>query len=97
MKTQTVIIALTAMLFAIVAFADHNERDELGRKHGHWTEEFADGIVEEGTFVNGIQTGHWVYRYPKGDVQEGPIVGGKRNGHWVLRNADGGVQEGPFV
>jgi len=33
MKTQTVIIALTAP-----AFADHNRTDEQGRKRGHWTE-----------------------------------------------------------
>ena len=86
MKTQTV-IALVAVIFAAPALADHNERDELGRKHGHWTEfpEVENVLVAEGHYVHGKKRGKWVIQYAGGGVEEGPFVDGKRHGHWVLR------------
>lgn len=72
MKTLTVIFALATVIFAAPALADHNERDALGRKHGHWTEfpEDEDVLVaDEGHYVNGKRHGKWVARHPDGTVE----------------------------
>jgi len=97
MKTLTVILALATVIFAAPALADHNEYDELGRKHGHWTERGANGDMREGHFVKGKRQGHWVRREADGTVHEGPMVEDKEQGRWVVRPANGDVYEGPFV
>ncbi|MDD9871753.1 MAG: hypothetical protein OXU41_09600 [Gammaproteobacteria bacterium] len=76
MKTQTIILALATVIFAAPAFADHNERDELGRKHGHWTEfpENEDVLVAEGHYVNGKRHGNWILQRADGDVEEGTYI-----------------------
>ncbi len=93
MKTQTVIFALATVIFAAPALADHNERDEQGRKHGHWTEFPEDEILlsAEGIYVHGKRRGNWVLRYTSGSVSEGPYRDGKQHGKWVLRKPDGTV------
>ena len=76
-----------------------NGRMAGGKREGPWVIRFANGVVEEGPYVNGERNGHWVSRLDglDGGVQEGPFVDGEQHGHWVLRFADGGIQEGPYV
>ena len=65
MKTR-ITIALVAVLFTAPAFADHNERDEQGWKHGHWTE-FPE---DEGLLVAEGQHGWWIARKPDGTEEK---------------------------
>ena len=65
--------------------SDRNHTDEHGRKQGHWTKEFADGTVGEGTYKDGKRHGHWVLLDAGASVQEGTYVDGEKHGHWVWR------------
>lgn len=77
MKTLTVIFAFATVIFAALAFADHNETGYLpgleflgqGKKEGRWTEVTEDGDVFEGNYVDGERHGHWVLREPDGTVE----------------------------
>ena len=60
-------------------------------------EQWADGTVATGRYVDGKRHGHWVVRRANGDVFEGPLVDGKEHGKWVLRFADGDFAEGPYI
>lgn len=111
MKTQTVIIALAAVLLAGCDGSQsidksQNRTDEYGRKQGHWVEEYMDYADPsnphehrgEGSYVDGKRQGHWVEHHTDGSaVGEGPYVDGKKHGRWVERFADGSVQEGRYV
>jgi len=101
MKTLTVIFAIVAVMFAAWFFADHNKRDELGQKHGHWIEfpEGEDVLAAKGHYVNGKRHGPWVERLTLfGGTDEGPYVDGKKHGHWVEKQwPSDGVQEGAYV
>ena len=68
-----------------------------GKKHGRWVLRYADGGVQEGSYVDGKKHGRWVERFANGRVEEGPYVDGKKHGRWVARFASGFVREGPYV
>jgi len=97
LKRAKSLVRLTESILGKSIAPARNRTDEQGRKQGYWVERSANGIVEEGPFVNGKKQGHWVLRFADGHVEEGPFVGGKKHGHWVLRFADGEVWEGPCV
>ena len=39
-----------------------------GKKHGRWVLRFADGGVQEGSYVDGKNHGRWVFRLAGGSV-----------------------------
>jgi len=106
MKTLTVIFALATVIFAAPVFADHNEYDEYGRKHGHWTESDLVSAAESESASLFIDFLLEPLREEIPDLKykvssEGRYVHGKRSGLWVirevLRDVDGTVIEGPYV
>ena len=68
-----------------------------GKRHGRWVTSRANGVVQEGPYVDGKPHGRWVTRYPDGMVREGPYVEGKRHGRWVWRRGDRTVGEDEYV
>ena len=58
-----------------------------GDVFGHYTGEFADGVMQ----------GHWVHDFEVGGSEEGFYDDGLRQGHWVNRRSDGTVWEGRYV
>ena len=60
-----------------------------GRMQGRWVIRYADGRVDEGTYLNGKKHGRWTDRYANGRVDEGPYANGRKHGRWVDRYASG--------
>ena len=48
-----------------------------GKRHGHWTEHYENGIVAEGPYVDDKRHGQWTWHYESGTVEKGPYVDGK--------------------
>jgi len=92
LKRAKSLVRLTESILGKSIAPARNRTDEQGRKQGYWVERSANGIVEEGPFVNGKKQGHWVLRFADGEVWEGPCVDGKWHGKWVHRFANGGVK-----
>ena len=60
-----------------------------GRMQGRWVIRYADGRVDEGTYLNGKKHGRWIDRYANGRVDEGSYANGRKHGRWVDRYASG--------
>jgi len=75
---------------------EYNQKDEQGRKQGHWIVEDEHSNVFEGSYVDSKKHGHWILRTANGGVEEGLFVDGEKHGRWVHRFADGTVQHVTF-
>ena len=68
-----------------------------GKRHGHWTEHYENGIVAEGPYVDDKRHGSGLGIMRVALFEKGPYVDGKAHGKWTWHYESGTVAEGPYV